>query len=212
VHRAISSRAAHSKVVIAASAPVRKRPTPEEAAAIREGLRPSYAPRHIRPRRGSKGKLRPSAPLSNGWPRSLGKVAKEKPPRVAGALGRNAEHVGATQCRATRWRRSRDDCVTRRAGAVMTLKVRLAKSPFVIHPMHEMPIGWAPLVGAMSRLATIPITTVTIFVTKITISTRFFDFHDRRVAPKNARWIRRCGSRRFYWKAAEQRKHRHRRC
>jgi hypothetical protein len=70
--------------------------------------------------------------------------------------------------------------------AVMTLKARLAKFPFVIHPMHEMPIGWAPLVGAMSRLATIPITTVTIFVTKITISARFFDFHDRRVALKNA--------------------------
>ena len=55
--------------------------------------------------------------------------------------------------------------------------------------MREMPIRWAPLVGTMRRLATIPITTIAVSVTEIAIAARFFNFHDRRVALKNAKCI-----------------------
>jgi len=45
-----------------------------------------------------------------------------------------------------------------------------------------------------------------VFVTKIGIATRFFDFHDRCVALKNAKWLVRCGDRRFSSDPAQQRK------
>ena len=59
----------------------------------------------------------------------------------------------------------------------------------------------------MRRLATIPITTVAVSVTKIAIAAPFFNFHDRRVALKNAKWVVHCGSRRFHWNPTQQRTH-----
>src|SRR5271167_3666174 len=91
--------------------------------------------------------------------------------------------------------------------AAVTLIVQLAKSPFVIHPMLEMPIRWAPLVGAMRRLAAIPIATMAVSVTEIAITTRFFNFHDRAVALKNTKSIVYRDGRRFRWNHVQQRKH-----
>lgn len=71
--------------------------------------------------------------------------------------------------------------------------------------MHEMPIRGAPFVGAVRRFATIPLTTISEFVTKSTVATRFFNFHDRAVS----RLINQ--RRRIRWSRAQQRKHHQRR-
>ena len=55
--------------------------------------------------------------------------------------------------------------------------------------MLEMPTRWAPFVGAMRRLAAIPITTMAVSVTEIAITTPFFNFDDRAVALKNTKSI-----------------------
>ena len=92
------------------------------------------------------------------------------------------------------------------------LQIWIAKSPSVISPMLEMPAQWALLVcGIRGRRGAIPRTTA-VYVTKIAIATRFFNHHDRRLAPRITKCRVRCGGRRFRWNPpAQQREHYQRR-
>jgi hypothetical protein len=53
-----------------------------------------------------------------------------------------------------------------------------APSPSVINPRHEMPPGWARLVGRGQWSAIPVITTMAVFITKIAGATSFGNFHD----------------------------------
>ena len=91
--------------------------------------------------------------------------------------------------------------------SLMTLQICLAKSPSVISPVLEMPAPWALLVwGIRGRRGAVPRTTA-VYVTKRAIATRFFDHHDRRLAPRITKCVVRCGGRRLRWNPAQQRKY-----
>jgi hypothetical protein len=77
--------------------------------------------------------------------------------------------------------------------SLMTLHIGLAKSPSVISPVLEMPAPWALLVwGIPVGHRAVPRTTA-VYISKIAVATRFFDHHNRRLAPR----ITRCGGRRL---------------